>query len=69
MADYVFTIDSDVEEDIAVKPKASEELNPDFTFDLTGDPYADLLDGDYGQGSADVVKSGSRPVSIHWFDW
>jgi len=64
------TIDSD-DEDLP-PPKVSRhavsqnvdpedaQLNAEFTFDLTGDPYVDIL----GDHSRDLVKTGSRPVSI-----
>ena len=44
------------------KPQAAEEaveLNPDFTFDLSGDLYNDFLDHIDVQ---DLVKKGSKPV-------
>ncbi|KAI0735181.1 DEAD-domain-containing protein [Earliella scabrosa] len=46
------------------KPQAAEEaveLNPDFTFDLSGDPYNDFLDHLDVQ---DLVKKGSKPEPI-----
>lgn len=64
------TLDSDEESPIETakrsKPsKASKEvdeaqLDPAFTFDLSGDPYDDLLQE--GTNFADVVKRGSKPV-------
>ncbi|KAI0348024.1 DEAD-domain-containing protein [Trametopsis cervina] len=63
------TIDSDDEEALPVKqPKNKDpvaedaQLNPDFVFDLSGDPYADLL-GD-ASGPQDYVKKGSKPEPI-----
>ncbi|KAL7285300.1 hypothetical protein ACG7TL_000395 [Trametes sanguinea] len=38
------------------------ELNPDFTFDLSGDPYADFLDDHIDV--QDLVKKGSKPDPI-----
>ncbi|KAH9849774.1 DEAD-domain-containing protein [Lenzites betulinus] len=38
------------------------ELNPDFTFDLSGDPYADFLDEHLDV--EDLVKKGSKPDPI-----
>ncbi|KAI9063051.1 DEAD-domain-containing protein [Trametes sanguinea] len=38
------------------------ELNPDFTFDLSGDPYADFLDDHLDV--QDLVKKGSKPDPI-----
>ncbi|KAI0778172.1 DEAD-domain-containing protein [Trametes elegans] len=38
------------------------ELNPDFTFDLSGDPYADFLDDHLDV--QDLVKKGSKPEPI-----
>ncbi|KAJ7181679.1 DEAD-domain-containing protein [Mycena crocata] len=60
--DYVLTIDSDVEEDIQTKTKDDADLNPEFVFDLSGDPYADIL-GDQTE-LHDVVKGGSKPEPI-----
>lgn len=36
------------------------ELNPDFTFDLSGDPYTDFRDEHLDV--QDLVKKGSKPV-------
>ena len=66
--DFVMTIDSDDEGAVSVakpsapKPSKAEDvqLDPEFTFDFSGDPYADLTGG-----MADVddfVKKGSKPV-------
>jgi ATP-dependent RNA helicase DDX27 len=42
--------------------KADESLlDPAFTFDMSGDPYTDLIHGG-GADFADLVKSGSKPV-------
>ncbi|KAI0651840.1 DEAD-domain-containing protein [Trametes meyenii] len=38
------------------------ELNPDFTFDISGDPYADFLDDHLDVH--DLVKKGSKPEPI-----
>ena len=45
------------------KPQAAEEaveLNPEFSFDLAGDPYNDFLDDHLDV--QDLVKKGSKPV-------
>ncbi|KAJ7254091.1 DEAD-domain-containing protein [Mycena haematopus] len=63
MDDYIMTIDSDVEDNVVpVKPKDDADLNPEFVFDLSGDPYADII----GQQTAlhDVVKGGTKPQPI-----
>jgi len=69
MSDYVMTIDSDAE-DIPIPstsksaknfPADEAKLDPDFVFDLVGDPYIDLTTY---TGSNDLVKTGSKPVSI-----
>jgi ATP-dependent RNA helicase DDX27 len=69
MADdeYVMTIDSDEEQ---VEPKQSAkykvkdadevQLDLDFVFDPSGDPYADVLE--VQADLKDFIKGGSRPV-------
>ena len=63
--DFVMTINSD-DEDIPTKSSKSKDLpedtqlNPDFTFDLHGDPYADLLGNT--EDIEDMVKTGTKPV-------
>lgn len=37
-------------------------LDPDFTFDATGDLYDDILDG--RSSLQDLVKQGTRPVCL-----
>lgn len=72
--EFVMTIDSDVEDPPPTKinksARASKSspvdiedthLNPEFTFDLSGDVYIDLLG--YQNDLRDVVKTGSKPVS------
>lgn len=67
--DFIMTLDSGEESSSdAIRPskhsstkKADEALlDPAFTFDMSGDPYTDLIHG--GEDFADLVKSGSRPV-------
>ena len=70
--DFVMTLDSDTE-DLPPPPPTKQakgkqkavdddaQLNPNFTFDISGDPYGDLLDGP--DAVEDLVKSGSKPVS------
>lgn len=68
--DFVMTLDSEDEEspsDAVKRSKKSSaketdepQLDPAFTFDMSGDPYVDLLHG--GANFVDVVKSGSKPV-------
>ncbi|KIP11968.1 hypothetical protein PHLGIDRAFT_27593 [Phlebiopsis gigantea 11061_1 CR5-6] len=67
--DFVMTIDSD-DEGAPVKATKSKEvvedaqLDPDFVFDLSGDPYSDLL----GETTniQDYVKKGTKaePISV-----
>ncbi|KAH9480511.1 nucleolar DEAD-box protein required for synthesis of 60S ribosomal subunit [Psilocybe cubensis] len=76
MSDYVMTIDSDPE-DIPIpstsKPSKSKSknanvpaddanLDPDFVFDVAGDPYIDLTNE--AMGLQDFVKTGSKPQPI-----
>ncbi|KAG5635096.1 nucleolar DEAD-box protein required for synthesis of 60S ribosomal subunit [Sphagnurus paluster] len=69
MSDYVMTLDSDSEE--YVPPKSSKNskpemddanLNPEFVFDVSGDPYLDFI----GKNTemADFVKKGTKPEPI-----
>lgn len=67
--DFVLTIESDGEDSGTPPAKRSRsqalgvedaQLDPDFVFDLTGDPYSDLLDGHLDV--QDLVKKGSKPV-------
>lgn len=64
MSDYVMTIDSDTED---ARPTSNKQdlgeglLDPDFVFDLAGDPYSDLAET--YNGLQDFVKRGSKPVS------
>lgn len=69
MSDYVMTIDSDTE-DVPIpstsksskklEPADDAKLDPDFVFDLAGDPYIDLTNQNLGVN--DLVKTGSKPV-------
>ncbi|KAF8898718.1 P-loop containing nucleoside triphosphate hydrolase protein [Infundibulicybe gibba] len=65
MAEYVMTIDSDAEDQPTItKPKPEGEdahLNPEFVFDLSGDPYAEISGFD---AENDLVKRGSKPDPI-----
>lgn len=75
--DFVMTLDSDTE-DLPPPPPTKQakgkgkqkavdddaQLNPNFTFDVSGDPYSDLLDGP--DTTQDLVKSGTKPVSWYW---
>ncbi|KAI0932221.1 nucleolar DEAD-box protein required for synthesis of 60S ribosomal subunit [Taiwanofungus camphoratus] len=65
--DFVMTIDSDGED---IPPRQNPQtlvaddaqLNPDLHFDLSGDPYIDLLDDHLDP--SDLVKRGSKPEPI-----
>lgn len=59
VADYIMTIDSDDEETADASKMAQDEakLNPEFVFDVVGDPYLE-----FGSYTLDLVKSGSKPV-------
>ena len=61
MADYIMTIDSETEEQPR-KALEKDEANfdPEFIFDATGDPYADVIN----KHSAlhDLIQKGSKPV-------
>ncbi|KAI0078894.1 DEAD-domain-containing protein [Panus rudis PR-1116 ss-1] len=72
--DFVMTIDSDVE-DVPAQPAAKKgkrkqtqvvdedaQLNPDFTFDISGNAYEDLMEGT--SNMQDYVKQGSKPQPI-----
>jgi len=62
MADYVMTVDSDTEEPLNASKGPTDDLNPEFVFDLTGDAYNELLDGT-GEPQ-DEIKIGSKPVCL-----
>lgn len=73
--DFIMTIDSDEEDAPLPLPETSKptksqkldtedaQLNTDFIFDLSGDPYADMIGG---SNLHDHVKKGSRPVCACW---
>ncbi|TFY69741.1 hypothetical protein EVJ58_g218 [Rhodofomes roseus] len=69
--EFVMTIDSDTED--VPQPSSSKagksattgedaQLNPDFVFDLTGDPYNDFVNDTLDVD--DLVQSGSKPKPI-----
>lgn len=69
MADFIMTIDSDVEDipEPVPQPKKKGQkvdddaaLNPDFVFDLADDTYADILNN--GSTTHDLIKTGSKAV-------
>ncbi|OBZ78997.1 ATP-dependent RNA helicase DRS1 [Grifola frondosa] len=72
--DFVMTIDSDGEDlppplppvksgkPTQIRNAEDAELNPDFTFDASGDPYVDLLDDHLDV--EDLVRKGSKPEPI-----
>ncbi|KAE9411109.1 DEAD-domain-containing protein [Gymnopus androsaceus JB14] len=67
MSDYVMTIDSDAEdvpaETLPKKVTTDDTLNPDFTFDLSGDPYSDLLE--VRRDGPDILKgTNTEPISV-----
>jgi len=71
--EFIMTMDSDDElpplkpskSAKGLKTQAPEEaqLNPEFSFDLAGDPYADFLVDSQVQ---DLVKQGTKPVRMHY---
>ncbi|KAJ7071010.1 DEAD-domain-containing protein [Mycena amicta] len=60
MDDYILTIESDVEEGGPSTTKDDAELDPDFVFDLSGDPH-DMQDQSIAM---DVVRQGTKPDPI-----
>ena len=69
--DFVMTLESEDEvspnavkrsNNSSTKEADEPQLDPAFTFDMSGDPYADLLHR--GANFVDVVKSGSKPVRL-----
>ncbi|KAG6911950.1 hypothetical protein DXG01_000198 [Tephrocybe rancida] len=68
MDNYVMTLDSDSEEPSlssalkTAKLDAEDSLNPEFVFDISGDPYVDIV----GQSTeyGDLVKKGTKPDPI-----
>ncbi|KAH8835254.1 DEAD-domain-containing protein [Flagelloscypha sp. PMI_526] len=66
MADYVMTIESDSEDERPKNKKQKTQdtaldgqLDPDFVFDISGDPYLD-----FATASVDSVTAGSKPTPI-----
>lgn len=61
MSDYLMTIDSDVEDVLEASGEANirGDLDPDFIFDVSGDPYNAELE--FGTEN-DTVHAGTRPV-------
>ena len=65
--DFIMTIDSD-DEDTLHKPSKTKDvvedaqLDPNFVFDLSGDPYNDFLNDHLDV--QDLVKKGSKPVRL-----
>lgn len=72
--EFIMTMDSDDELSLPLPPRTSTsakgskseipeeaQLNPEFSFDLAGDPYADFLVDSQVQ---DLVKQGTRPVCM-----
>ncbi|GLB36171.1 putative DEAD-domain-containing protein [Lyophyllum shimeji] len=69
MADYVMTLDSDSEGPAPFKHSEHDRLgtedaslNPEFVFDVSGDPYVDIINQTEELG--DYVKKGTRPDPI-----
>lgn len=64
--EYIMTLESDAEDDPVKSSKLATnedaQLDPDFSFDVTSDPYADIL-GDSSH-IVDIVQAGSKPVCI-----
>jgi len=63
--DFVMTIESDDEsqpwsKDNKKPQEDAAHLNAEFQFDVTGDPYTDLMELSVQQ---DIVKKVSKPVS------
>jgi ATP-dependent RNA helicase DDX27 len=67
MSDYIMTIDSDAETSTFKNdPIDDVKLDPDFVFDLAGDPYSEIINKSLG--IEDFIKTGSKPVrsSLFW---
>lgn len=66
MSDYIMTVDSDVEDlTSTLSPVGSlreddANLDPDFVFNVSGDPYVDF--STKAMEVEDLVKPGSKPV-------
>ena len=67
MSDYIMTIDSDTDDSSTSKnePIDDAKLDPDFVFDLAGDPYSDFISKPLR--IEDLVKTGSKPVRLFIF--
>ncbi|KAF8078602.1 DEAD-domain-containing protein [Lyophyllum atratum] len=67
MADYVMTLDSDSEDHTLSNPSKNAKsedvgLDPEFIFDVSGDPYMDIISQTAEMG--DFVKKGTKPDPI-----
>ncbi|KAF7320322.1 DEAD-domain-containing protein [Mycena kentingensis (nom. inval.)] len=60
MDDYILTIDSDPEDTGPATKTKDDELDPDFIFDVSGDPY----EHDASGALRDIIKQGSKPQPI-----
>ena len=68
MSDYIMTIDSDTEAPPSTSkndPIDDAKLDPDFVFDLAGDPYSEIINKSLR--IEDFVKTGSKPVCPSFF--
>jgi len=65
-SDYVMTVDSDLEDFarlITAKPDAEDvDLSPEFIFDVSGNPYIDIVGSD--ASSEDLMQKGSKPDAV-----
>jgi ATP-dependent RNA helicase DDX27 len=67
MADYIMTIDSDGEDQPQehIREKDDAKFDSEFVFDVTGDPYVDVIDQQNILHS--VAQGGLKPVCIEFF--
>ena len=62
------TIESDTEDSVPStsknEPVDDSKLDPDFVFDLAGDPYSEIINKPLK--IEDIVKTGSKPVRSYF---
>jgi hypothetical protein len=68
MSDYIMTVESDVEDANIVGENALQgELNPEFVFDISADPYSMILDSSSAPQDAFQSRTNSVCLMFHLY--